>query len=60
LIHGTRKKQLASFTAVGNGMVHVDAEGHPISRETHCLHGQQRRLVVVTTGRMQGEKKKKL
>jgi hypothetical protein len=46
--------------AVGNGMVHVDAEGHPTSHEMHCLHGQQRRLVVVRTSRMQAEKKKRL
>jgi hypothetical protein len=46
--------------AVGNGMVHVDAEGHPASRETHCLHDQQRRLVVARMSSMQAEKKKKL
>jgi hypothetical protein len=46
--------------AVGNSMVHVDAEGHPASRETHCLHGQQCRLVVVRTSTMQAEKKKRL
>jgi hypothetical protein len=46
--------------AVGNGMVDVDVEGHPASRETHCLHGQQHRLVVARTSRMQAEKKKKL
>jgi hypothetical protein len=26
--------------------VHVDAEGHLASRETHCLLGQQHRLVA--------------
>jgi transcriptional regulator of heat shock response len=46
--------------AVGNGIVHVDVEGHSASHETHCLHGQQRRLVVARTSRMQTEKKKKL
>jgi hypothetical protein len=46
--------------AIGNDMVHVDAESHPTSLETHCLHGQQRRLVVARTSRMYAKKKKRL
>ena len=29
--------------ADGDGVVHADHEGHPASRETRCLHSEQRR-----------------
>ena len=39
-----RRNMLASQRgAVGDVVVHADPEGHPASRETRCLHAEQRR-----------------